>query len=43
MLFAGKVWHYWISFPLVVGGLGLVAKTIVGYLRKVQSLKYPRR
>lgn len=43
MLFAGKVWTYWISFFLIAGGIGLVVATIVGYLVKVQSLKHPRR
>ena len=43
MLLAAKVWHYWISFFLVAGAIGLLVATIVGYLRKVQSLKSPRR
>jgi len=38
---AAKVWHYWIALPLVGGGLLAVVATIVGYLKKVQSLKYP--
>jgi hypothetical protein len=43
MLFAAKVWHYWISFALVGGALAAVLGTVVGYLKKVQSLKYPKR
>lgn len=43
MLLAAKVWHYWIAVPLVAGAIGLVVSTIAGYLRKVQSLKYPKR
>ena len=43
MVLAAKVWTYWLSFLLVAGGVGLVLSTIVGYLRKVQSLKHPRR
>lgn len=43
MLLAAKVWHYWIAVPLVAGAIGLVVAVIGGYLRKVQSLKYPKR
>lgn len=43
MLFAAKVWTYWISFALMAGGIGLVAATLVRYLVKVQSLKHRRR
>jgi hypothetical protein len=43
MLLAGKVWTYWISPFLVIGAVGLVVATVVGYLKKVQSLKYPKR
>ncbi len=39
---AAKVWHYWIAVPLAGGGLLLLAATVAGYLKKVQSLKYPR-
>ena len=43
LLFAAKVWHYWVAFPLVAGAvLGIVA-LVVGYLVKVTSAKYPRR
>ena len=42
MLFA-EVWTYWISFPLVGGAVLAVVATIAGYLKKVHSLKYPRR
>ena len=38
---AAKVWHYWIAVPLVAGALLAILATIVGYLKKVQSLKYP--
>jgi hypothetical protein len=43
MVFAGEVWHYWISFALVGGALLAVGATIAGYLKKVQSLKHPKR
>ncbi|MDP9006484.1 MAG: hypothetical protein M3N15_06190 [Actinomycetota bacterium] len=39
---AAKVWHYWIAVPLAAGGVLLLIATVAGYLKKVQSLKYPR-
>ncbi|MGI8759471.1 MAG: hypothetical protein ACR2K0_09215 [Acidimicrobiales bacterium] len=39
---AAQVWHYWIAVPLAAGGVLLVVATVAGYLRKVQSLKYPK-
>ncbi len=39
---AAKVWHYWIAVPLAAGGVLLLVATVAGYLKKVQSLKYPR-
>jgi hypothetical protein len=43
MLLAGKVWTYWICVPLAAGAVLAVAATVAGYLKKVQSLKYPKR
>jgi hypothetical protein len=43
MLLAAKVWHYWVAFPLLFGGLLLMVFLIIGYLRKVTAAKYPRR
>lgn len=42
-MLAAEVWTYWISIPLVAGGVALVVALIAGYLKKVQSLKAPRR
>jgi hypothetical protein len=42
-MFAAKVWHWWISIPLVAGGVLAIVGTIFGYLKKVQSLKYPKQ
>lgn len=43
MLLAAKVWHYWISVGLVgLVVLGILA-TLLGYLVKVVSLRYPKR
>ena len=42
-LLAAKVWHYWIAVPLAAGGILAVLATVIGYLKKVESLKYPRQ
>jgi hypothetical protein len=36
------VWHYWLAVPLAVGGILLAIAVVVGYLKRVQSAKYPR-
>jgi hypothetical protein len=43
MVLAGQVWHYWIGVPLAAGSVLAVIATFVGYFRKMNSLKYPRR
>lgn len=43
MLFAAKVWHYWIAVPLVAAALMMVVATVLGYLNKVVRPKYPPR
>jgi len=43
LLSAAPVWTYWISWFLFVPGVLLVVKTVIGYLVKVQSQKYPRK
>jgi formate-dependent nitrite reductase membrane component NrfD len=43
MLFAAKVWHYWIGFTLWFGALATVLGLVIGYLVKVQRPQYPRR
>ena len=43
MLLAGQVWHYWIGVPLAVMSVLAVVATGVGYFRKMNALKYPRR
>lgn len=40
---ASQVWHYWIGVALAGGAILAVIATLAGYLKKVQSLKYPRR
>jgi hypothetical protein len=39
----GVIWHAWIGVVLFFGGVLTVLATVVGYLVKVQSLKYPKR
>jgi hypothetical protein len=36
------IWHYWISVVLIVGAIGTVVAMIVGYLRTVESTRYPK-
>ncbi len=40
---AGVIWHYWLAVPLVGGGILLCVATLVGYLQKVSSPRYPKR
>jgi hypothetical protein len=37
------IWHYWIGLAFFLLSLLVVAAVIVGYLVRVQSLKYPKR
>ena len=37
------IWHYWIGVVFFLMSLLVVAAVIVGYLVRVQSLKYPKR
>jgi len=37
------IWHYWIGVIFFLLSLLVVAAVIVGYLVRVQSLKYPKR
>ena len=43
MLLAGEVWHYWIAWALAIPAVLAVVAVVIGYLVKVQSLKYPKR
>jgi hypothetical protein len=40
---ASQVWHYWLAVPLAAGAVLAVLAVVVGYLKKVQSAKYPRQ
>jgi Na+-transporting methylmalonyl-CoA/oxaloacetate decarboxylase gamma subunit len=37
------IWHYWIGVVFFILSLLVVVAVAVGYLVKVQSLKYPKR
>jgi hypothetical protein len=39
---AAKVWHYWIAVPLAIGAVVTALAVVAGYLKRVQSVKYPR-
>lgn len=43
MTLSAVVWHYWIGVALFLGAILTVAAVVVGYLVKVQSLKYPKK
>jgi hypothetical protein len=36
------IWHYWIGLAFFLLSILIVVGTIVGYLVKVESLKYPK-
>lgn len=36
------IWHYWIGLVFFVMSILVVVGVIVGYLVRVQSLKYPK-
>ncbi len=36
------VWHYWIAVPLAIGAVLTALAVVAGYLKRVQSVKYPR-
>ncbi|MGH9179323.1 MAG: hypothetical protein ACRD0N_12320 [Acidimicrobiales bacterium] len=42
VMLAAKVWHYWIGIAILLPALLAVVATIVGYLVKVTSKRYPR-
>ena len=40
---AAKVWHYWIGIAILIPSLIAVVATVLGYLAKVTSNKYPKQ
>jgi hypothetical protein len=43
LLLAAKVWHYWLSFALIIPIVLIVIGIAVGYLVKIVGPKYTRR
>jgi hypothetical protein len=43
MSFAAVVWHYWLAVPLAAMAVLGVLFTIVGYVTKVSSTRYPKK
>lgn len=43
LLLAAKVWHYWIGIAILIPSLLMVVFTVLGYLSKVTSNKYPKQ
>jgi hypothetical protein len=42
-MIAAWVWHVWIGLLLTIGAVLTVLAVGVGYVAKVQSLKYPKK
>lgn len=36
------VWHYWIAVALVLGVVGTLGMLAAGYLKNVESTRYPK-
>jgi hypothetical protein len=43
MLFAAKVWHYWLGMVLFFATLAPIVLLLINYLAKVQAPQYQRR
>jgi len=42
-ILAARVWHYWIGIAVLIPALLLVVATVIGYLVKVTSHRYPKQ
>jgi hypothetical protein len=42
VVFAAKVWSFWIAVALVISALGAVVMTGVMYYKKVVAPRYPK-
>ncbi len=42
-LILAKVWHYWLSFALLIPAVLLILSLGVGYLVKVVAARYPKQ
>jgi hypothetical protein len=36
------VWHYWIGVALAIGAVGTIGAVGASYLKKVESIRYPK-
>lgn len=43
MELAAQVWHYWLSYVLVAVVALAIIGTLIGYLVKVTSARYPKQ
>ncbi|MCU1343859.1 MAG: hypothetical protein JWL70_125 [Acidimicrobiia bacterium] len=43
LLATNPVWHYWIGLVLLILSVLTVAMMLANYLRKVESLRHPKR
>jgi hypothetical protein len=43
LLFAAKIWHYWIGIGLLAITILVVIGLVIGYIVKVSSIKYPKQ
>ena len=41
MLFAEKVWHFWLAVPIALGAIGLVLTILGLYAVRVVKTRYP--
>jgi hypothetical protein len=41
-MFAAPVWHYWLGAVLAIASVLTVVAVVAGYLRKVESTRYPK-
>jgi hypothetical protein len=41
-LMLAVIWHYWIGVVIFLGGVATVAAMVAGYLKTVESNRYPK-
>jgi hypothetical protein len=41
MLFAEKVWHFWLAVPIALGAIGLVLTILGLYAARVVKTRFP--
>lgn len=43
LVFAAKVWHYWLGVAIILATILTLVALAVGYLVKVEAARFPRR